>query len=314
MSTEQTENNNSTPQLQPGTVLRAKRESLGWSQQEIADRLRLRIAVIENIEHNDFKSDQVATFTRGYLRSYAKVVGLNEDDVLSLLDGSGNGEHKEQTMQSFSRKTKREKHNSRVMLATWGIMITLVGISSVWWWQNQEQDTLSVAEITAQAPLEAVNDEQSLLEQELAPEEMTETEVTATEAMPAEEKPEVAPEPAAAEPKQPQASEPVTAKADAPTEAAATQPPSQKQAPQPVVNAHQLEMEFKADCWIQVKDATGKTLATGVKKAGRTLSLNGQAPYNIILGAPEGVSMTYASEPVDLSGYKAGKVAKFKLP
>ncbi|MGL5109148.1 MAG: RodZ domain-containing protein, partial [Vibrio ordalii] len=29
---------------------------------------------------------------------------------------------------------------------------------------------------------------------------------------------------------------------------------------------------------------------------------------------PESVSMTFASEPVDLSGYTSGKVARFTLP
>jgi cytoskeleton protein RodZ len=73
-------------------------------------------------------------------------------------------------------------------------------------------------------------------------------------------------------------------------------------------------MSFSADCWIQVKDATGKTLAIGVKDAGYSLTLAGEPPYSIILGAPEGVTMTFASEPVDLSGYTSGKVARFTLP
>ncbi|MFA0284760.1 RodZ domain-containing protein, partial [Vibrio sp. 10N.222.55.F12] len=44
-----------------------------------------------------------------------------------------------------------------------------------------------------------------------------------------------------------------------------------------VVN--ELVMQFSADCWIQVKDASGKTLSTGIKKAGQTLNLSGTAPY-----------------------------------
>ncbi|MEF1291008.1 DUF4115 domain-containing protein, partial [Vibrio sp. M260118] len=58
----------------------------------------------------------------------------------------------------------------------------------------------------------------------------------------------------------------------------------------------------------------GKTLSTGVKKAGQSLNLSGSLPYSVILGAPENVSMTLASEPVDLSGYTSGKVARFNLP
>ena len=72
-------------------------------------------------------------------------------------------------------------------------------------------------------------------------------------------------------------------------------------------------MSFTTDCWIQVKDANGKTLVVGTRKPGQDVSLIGEAPFSIILGAPEGVSMTFASEPVDLSGYTAGKVARFTL-
>lgn len=63
-----------------------------------------------------------------------------------------------------------------------------------------------------------------------------------------------------------------------------------------------------------MKDASGKTLSTGVKKAGQSVSVSGQRPYKLVLGAPEGVSITLASEPVDLSGYTSGKVARLTLP
>lgn len=65
---------------------------------------------------------------------------------------------------------------------------------------------------------------------------------------------------------------------------------------------------------IQVKDSSGSVLATGLKKAGESLTLTGKAPYSIILGAPEGVSISLADEPVDLSRYTPGKVARLTLP
>ena len=82
--------------------------------------------------------------------------------------------------------------------------------------------------------------------------------------------------------------------------------------PEPVSN--ELVMQFSSDCWIQVKDATGRTLSTGIKKAGQSLNLSGETPYKVVIGAPEAVSMTFASEPVDLSGYTSGKVARITLP
>ncbi len=301
-------NEENTNKQEAGTILKLKREELGLSQKQIADRLRLRVTIIENIENNQFASEQVATFTRGYLRSYAKAVGVEEDIVLNALSGNDDAQHKEQEMTSFSRKTKREKHDSRIMTLTWGIFAIIIGISAVWVWQNQLTGEIELATVSEQElELEAANQQQTLVlttESEViepttaatadidtTPEAVTENEIA--------EPVEVAETPVAIE-QAPAVEEVVIADAEPVT--------------LPEVAMNVLEMTFNGDCWIQVKDATGKTISSGVKKAGQTLQLDGELPYSLILGAPENVSMTLASEPVDLSGYTSGKVARFTLP
>ncbi|WP_205690528.1 RodZ domain-containing protein, partial [Poseidonibacter lekithochrous] len=64
-------------------------------------------------------------------------------------------------------------------------------------------------------------------------------------------------------------------------------------------------MTFSGDCWIDIKDANGKRLETGIKKAGDKLDLDGKAPFKIVLGAPGVVKMNYQGQPVDLSTYPA---------
>ncbi|MBY7824682.1 DUF4115 domain-containing protein [Vibrio fluvialis] len=302
MNTEQDNITESTPKVQPGTLLKEKREALGLTQKQVADRLRLRVTIIQNIEENNFDSDLVATFTRGYLRSYAKAVGLAEHLVLDAFEESVTPEPQEQTMQSFSKKTKREKHDSRIMTITWIILLVIIGMSSLWWWQNNEQDTLkpdqgaeavsAVADQAAAPATEEVQPEfntieptQAEAESDAQPsEEPTGDEMAMEDPMPAQEEAVVEPQTTPAAP---------TAEA---------------------TSGDLLTMNFSSDCWVQVKDATGKTLSTGIKKAGETLNLRGQKPLQVILGAPEGVSVTFASEPVDLSGYTSGKVARFTLP
>ncbi|OED67036.1 transcriptional regulator [Vibrio tasmaniensis ZS-17] len=295
------------PAIEAGTLLKNKRESLGLTQKQISDRLKLRVTLIQQIEENQFESDQVATFMRGYIRSYAKYVNLDEKVVLSALHHAGDAQHQEQEMLSFSRKTKTEKHNSRIMILTWSIFAVIAGISSLWWWQNQQQDTLSQS---------LVNTESS---EELVVEESLDPELTSLEVIEAEQNTETSPVTensddlltvvSAAE-----ASENVERVEETKDVAEVTPVAAESETvtPEPVTN--ELVMQFSADCWIQVKDAAGKTLSTGIKKAGQTLNLSGTAPYKVILGAPEGVSMTFASEPVDLSGYTSGKVARITLP
>ncbi|EJC1077328.1 cytoskeleton protein RodZ [Vibrio parahaemolyticus] len=311
------ENTNEVPlSIEAGTLLKNKRESLGMTQKQVADRLRLRVSVIEDIENNRFESQQVATFTRGYLRSYAKFVGLDEKVVLVALEQTADVKPKEQEieMQSFSRKTKHEKHNSRIMLLTWVIAIVIIGISAAWWWQNQQENSLAqvVAEAnveTSQPSADEIADIDLMTEEELiasTPAELAASNNTASESsINAAQTDEVVP----AETEE--STTEATRKPVAVIEAA-----EEVQEASPVVPEGMtlLTMKFKADCWIQVKDTNGKTLVSGTQKPGQDVELTGKAPFKVILGAPEGVTMTFASEPVDLSGYTSGKVARFTLP
>ena len=253
--------------VQAGTLLKNKRESLGLSQKQIADRLRLRVSIIENIESNNFTSDQVATFTRGYLRSYARAVGIAESEVLCALDGCEETQPEEQEMKSFSHKTKREAHDSRIMTLTLGIVIVVLGISSVWWWQNQEKTMESLTDQTDQEiQLEQEIENQpldftTLTEAELEP-AVGEDAIEALDSTPAPVTEEVvSTEPATTEiveetqPAQPTQAVPVSETKEVvepePVEETAT-------TDQPAA-ANLLVMSFTDDCWIQVKDASGKT-------------------------------------------------------
>ncbi|HCE3485214.1 TPA: cytoskeleton protein RodZ [Vibrio parahaemolyticus] len=311
------ENTNEVPlSIEAGTLLKNKRESLGMTQKQVADRLRLRVSVIEDIENNRFESQQVATFTRGYLRSYAKFVGLDEKVVLVALEQTADVKPKEQEieMQSFSRKTKHEKHNSRIMLLTWVIAIVIIGISAAWWWQNQQENSLAqvVAEAnveTSQPSADEIADIDLMTEEELiasTPAELAASNNTASESsINAAQTDEVVP--AETEESTTEATQEPVAVIEAAEEV-------QEESPVVPEGMTLLTMKFKADCWLQVKDTNGKTLVSGTQKPGQDVELTGKAPFKVILGAPEGVTMTFASEPVDLSGYTSGKVARFTLP
>ncbi|MGI2971657.1 cytoskeleton protein RodZ [Vibrio alginolyticus] len=311
------ENTNEVPlSIEAGTLLKNKRESLGMSQKQVADRLRLRISVIENIENNRFESQQVATFTRGYLRSYAKFVGLDEKVVLTALEQTADAQPQEQEieMQSFSRKTKDEKHNSRIMLLTWVIGLVIIGISAAWWWQNQQENSLTkeVTDSSVEAPqptAQELADIDLMTAEELiasTPEEVASTNEGVAELTEAPVE---------------QGADPLLTETENTTSVDSEEPvavieAAEEEQPAPVVPEGMtlLTMKFKADCWIQVKDTNGKTLVSGTHKPGQDVELTGKAPFKVILGAPEGVTMTFASEPVDLSGYTSGKVARFTLP
>ncbi len=70
----------------PSRTLLTARESLGMSQKEVADRLYLTTAFIRYIDDGEFDRLPKKAFIKGYLRSYAKVVGLSGDDVVAMYD------------------------------------------------------------------------------------------------------------------------------------------------------------------------------------------------------------------------------------
>ncbi|SHO58094.1 cytoskeleton protein RodZ [Vibrio quintilis] len=321
-----------TPQ-KPGTLLRQKRESLGLTQKQVADKLRLRVTVIESLEDNNFNIDKVSTFVRGYIRSYARIVGLDEQSVVKAYDQYCGSEQQELSMTSFSRKTARQQHNSRINLITFGIIVIVIGISSLWWYQNQKDDTLLPQTDYSQSdttPSSAPENNSPTLSSEPQPQDEfntvktlssqdseEETESSDTGSADTVETQISASEPAAQ--KTPAVKE--TSVADTKVEHNESTPDSQVAnendkavEKQPAAGLTRLSMDFKDDCWVRVKDANGKTLIVGLKKAGRTIQLQGQAPFSFILGAPESVSVTFAGEPVDLSRYTSGKVARFTLP
>lgn len=71
--------------VRPGLRLRQAREAAGWSTAYVAERLKLRSALVEAIEREDLAALGAPVFARGYIGSYASLVGLPVDLVDQLL-------------------------------------------------------------------------------------------------------------------------------------------------------------------------------------------------------------------------------------
>ena len=65
----------------PGVLLREARERAGLSQEDIASKLKLAPRQIAAIETGDWNALPERTFTRGFMRSYARAVGLDPNIV-----------------------------------------------------------------------------------------------------------------------------------------------------------------------------------------------------------------------------------------
>ena len=77
----------------PGQILAARRNELRWSQEEAAERLKLTLRQVNSLETDDFGSLPGMASVRGFVRAYAKAMGLDPQPLLDLLANEPNPAH-----------------------------------------------------------------------------------------------------------------------------------------------------------------------------------------------------------------------------
>lgn len=328
MNTEATHDQNEA--LTTGARLRNAREQIGLSQQAVAERLCLKVSTVRDIEEDKAPADLASTFLRGYIRSYARLVHIPEEELLPGLEKQAPlRAAKVAPMQSFSLGKRRKKRDGWLMTFTWLVLFVVIGLSGAWWWQDhkaqQEEITTMADQSTAElnnnqsqsVPLDTATDQNSTTTSPSA----AETTVTNTQA-PAVTTPVPAVDPqqnAVVPPSQTNVDTAATTTPAAPVatttpDAAAPLPTDQAAVTTPAADPNALVMNFTADCWLEVTDATGKKLFSGMQRKGGNLNLAGQAPYKLKIGAPAAVQIQYQGKPVDLSRFiRTNQVARLTL-
>ena len=327
MNTEASQENKVT--LTAGQRLGQAREELGLSHQAVAERLCLKVSTIRQIEEDATPADLAPTFLRGYLRSYAKLVHIPEEELLNLIGKQAPIKvPKVASMQGFSLGKSRKKRDGWLMGFTWLVVFVVIGLTGAWWWQNHQAQQLEIATMADQSSAQLNQDNgqgQTIPLGDNANSAPT-TEDTSSDPAPA------------ANTTQPQNSIPLnTAPGAAASNAPAASGTPAEQAPAAVSTSQPATAEnglptgdaqtaaagadpqavtftFKADCWFQIDDASGKTLFSGMKKGGETFSVKGTAPYKLKIGAPGAVDIQFQGKPVDLSRFvKSSRVARLTL-
>ncbi|CNF17858.1 cytoskeleton protein RodZ [Yersinia mollaretii] len=319
-----------------GVRLRQAREALGLTQQTVAERLCLKVSTIRDIEEDKAQANLASTFHRGYIRSYAKLVHLPEDELLPMLEKQAPiRAAKVAPMQSFSLGKKHKKRDGWLMTFTWLIVLVVLGLTGAWWWQNHQAQQAEIATMADQSsaqlsqnggqpvPLTDDNSDPTASPDAQAPVANSQTASTPTASG-------TAPVTNSAAPADTASRVETTTQGTTPAESVVVSP---SQAPLPNVSTAQsplptadagvsgaassagsLVMNFTADCWLQVVDASGKTLFSGIQKGGATLNLSGKSPYKLTIGAPGALTITYQGNPVDLTKFiKANRVARLTV-
>ena len=307
-----TEQNNS---LDIGALLCEARDNLGLTTGDIADKLNLASDIIGKIETNEFEQDIPAAFIRGYLKSYVTKVGLDTALILSEFDRKVSIQSpslkRVDSIAVFKRKRK-EINSSSYLFKSISILIVLIFLSFAgreFWkryvFEYQGPDTHSPRATTGESNQILLNSTaegnnySTSIELDLL---QSKTEPAITDKTNDDD-----------------LSDPNQAALNAAQNETRIDSTNTVNQSSPVLqsndglNMTNLVLEFSDDCWVKIVDARGEVIALGVKKNGKHMPLVGVAPFNVILGDPSVVTMIYAGQNYELSGYPSGRRAEIIL-
>ncbi|ACZ77892.1 transcriptional regulator, XRE family [Dickeya parazeae Ech586] len=335
MNTEATQDNTAATIMTPGERLREAREQLGLTQQVVAERLCLKLSTVREIEDNNTPAGLAPTFLRGYIRSYARLVHLPEDELLPMLEKQVMPSRVSNVapMQRLALGKSRKKRDGWLMLFTWLILIGVLGLTVAWWWQNHQAQQQEINSMVDHAAASQNRNGGQASDVNTDPEPVdtddnTAVNNTAVNNAAMNNGQPIALNSSAATPSQPAASTPVAPNNTPVAAGTASQAPApssdqsllNQTATAPASAATTAEapgaivIRFTADCWLEVVDAAGKKLFSGVQRNGNVLNLTGQAPYRLKIGAPGAVQVEFQGKQVDLSRFvKSHQVARITL-
>ncbi len=273
----------------PGALLLAARKKLRLSQVTISERLNLTVEIIKQLESDQYKGDIPDAFIRGYLRTYARSVEQDEEQIIALyFQAIGTSIVSNHYIPSENVPTvSARKRKNLLMFGLPGIIILIFIIVYNWVvYSDTDSDSDSVTiESVEKSKVEKTNviegDPGQLNEPSVANDDV-ETETKRDNIQQSDK-----------------LSEPV----EVPSGFVES----------PVLTDAELEFTFIDNCWIQVIDSNNEVLAVGVKASGRRFVVRGVPPLQIVLGKPRAVNIQFNNEMVDLSIYPASQTARFSL-
>lgn len=330
--------------LTGGALLQSARATQQLSIEHVARFLHLTDSVVKAIERSEIPGHVPVIYLRGYLRTYAKLVGVDAEQVLAgfqLRDNAAAGIAGIQNLQTMPTGNRR-RSSSMKQLALGLLLLLLLGLLSWWGWRGfplpfavftqgeisssvestqaltnepvAQAPTVDAANVTDGAanatrelPLQLAPEEvlpQALSAEPLASETVSVPEGGAVKSMP----------PVSTGQNKAEQKSAIAMSAGSANLRAETVKPTISTGPEKAAKiTESLSFSFDEDCWVRVTDARGEVLAVGTKRKGYRFTVAGVAPLKIDLGNPVGVEIRHNGRVLDLSEFSQGKPARVNI-
>ncbi len=255
-----------TPGL--SAVLVAAREQMGLSQKNVADRLFLKTAYVRYMDDDDFDRFPAPAFIRGYLRLYARLVGLPSDEIVKLYEAELQAkapvpETKEMTEEKIGGSSITGPIFQTGLIG----LVALVVVLSLVWWLVSEAD-----------PLPQVT--QPALREPAAP------------AQPQQDEPETADDEVAA-----------TDDEDALIKLERTFEDGVTHIFADAGGMDEIRLTFFDECWVEIEDARQERIYNDLHVVNEVLTVQGTAPFEVLLGRATGVEILYNGRPFEFDSH-----------
>jgi cytoskeletal protein RodZ len=147
-----------------GEKLRQAREARGITISEVAEQTRISALYLESIENNDYRGLPGGIFNKGFVKSYAKYVGIDDQEALSDYSKliADKGEDKIEETKTYRPEVLTDDRSSGSMLPTLifaALILGLLtwGVISLVNWLNAPKDPANSTANTSKPTNSATN-------------------------------------------------------------------------------------------------------------------------------------------------------------
>lgn len=160
----------------PGRLLVAERESRELTLDEVADALNLSPQTVEWLETDNYAALPAAAFTQGYIRNYAKYIGLNPDTVVAAYQSkAGKPDVAWESPRGNTGITELvQRHPGLLISLVVAAVVLLIIIILFVVWPDDEGVVVDVPEIGLEVAPNRVSDEASVVVDEQIDEQIDE--------------------------------------------------------------------------------------------------------------------------------------------
>jgi cytoskeleton protein RodZ len=290
----------------PGAMLAAAREELNLSVSDVARHLKLSPAQVEALEEGAYDRLPGRVFVRGFLRNYAKLLGIDPQPLLRTI------EHEmpqpvavEEAPPSTEVVMPREQSGRWPVYIGFGALI-VVGALAVYEFGFNDVQRVEGKDAASTEATPAAGDASGAAPAAPAGSTPAQAAPTASSATSRVAGPAAA---SNAVPAAPGAAPAMKGHGD--LVATAPNPADTQKAGPPGSRA--LHFKFDTESWVEIRDRNDKVIFSKLNKAGAEESVNGMPPFKLVVGNARGVHLNYDDQPVDLAPHIGVTVARLTL-